>query len=249
MTSVAESYDEQWSRLYDFIRFNPGARHRRRLIQEAVRRTGLLNPSVVDVGCGPGFTVQAISEVLPRAQITGLDFSDVAIDGARSRFPQHSWVVGDLMKPLSQRPADVVICTEVIEHLTEWESGLKNVLDLVGNHGFLILTTQSGKVHATERFVGHERHFRIEELLEVLKQHSFTIVISQNWGWPGYVFLKHIANVRSDMTIDAFGSGRYGFLARLLNRLAYFFSSVFSLRNHKRGSQIVILAKRRHDST
>jgi len=107
----AESYDEQWDRLRDFIRFNPGARHRRRLLENLLKHVGLDSPTVIDAGCGLGFNVSAIVAALPNAFLTGVDFSPLAIEGATNKFPKHLWKVVDLNFPPPELAVEVVVGT------------------------------------------------------------------------------------------------------------------------------------------
>jgi len=240
----AESYDEQWDRLRDFIRFNPGARHRRRLLENLLKHVGLDSPTVIDAGCGLGFNVSAIVAALPNAFLTGVDFSPLAIEGATNKFPKHLWKVVDLNSPPPELSAEVVVCTEVIEHVDDPEQFIINLSQMVQDGGYLVLTTQSGKVHATEKMVGHLRHFSTDQLTEMLHSIGFEIIIARTWGWPGYVILKFMGNINAKRTMEIFGSGKYGMLARGTNYIAFVLSGVLSMSNSTRGSQIVVLARK-----
>lgn len=244
MIQNAENYDEQWNRLHDFIKYNPGARHRRRLLSKHLKELSLSSPTVIDAGCGLGFNVQAISNAIPDARITGIDFSSVAIEGAAAKFPNNNWRIVDLNHPPSGLTAEIVICTEVIEHVENWELLLSNLDCLVEGNGYLFLTTQSGKVHRTEQMVGHVRHFQISDLTNFLKSAGYEIVRAKTWGWPGYVLLKYLGNVNADRTMATLGSGRYGKFARFANYFAYVLSGTLSRSNSSYGSQIVIVARK-----
>ena len=243
-SQTADSYDEQWNRLRDFIRFNPGARHRRRLLEKTLRNVRLNSPTVIDAGCGLGFNVSAIVSSFPNAILTGVDFSPLAIEGATNKFPKHIWKVVDLNSPPPGLSAEVVIFTEFIEHVDEPEQFISKLSQMVQDGGYLVLTTQSGKVHATEKMVGHLRHFSTNQLTEMLHPIGYKIIIAQTWGWPGYVILKFIGNINAKKTMEIFGSGKYGMLARATNYIAYIFSGIFSISNSTRGSQIVVLARK-----
>ena len=73
---------------------------------------------------------------------------------------------------------------------------------------------------------------------------GYKIKSSTTWGWPGYVIIKYVGNINAQRTMDALGSGRYGFTARTINYIAYIFSGIFSRVNSSRGSQIVLLAQK-----
>ena len=52
--------------------------------------------TIMDLGCGPGNSTAVLAERWPDAAITGLDSSMEMLDHARSTYPQHTWVQGDI---------------------------------------------------------------------------------------------------------------------------------------------------------
>jgi 2-polyprenyl-3-methyl-5-hydroxy-6-metoxy-1,4-benzoquinol methylase len=71
---------------------------------------------VLDVGCGPGFLMLFLAEL--GVEVQGIDFSpssrELAPPEMRDRI-----LVGDVAEPhVPDRSADLVICREVLEHLT-----------------------------------------------------------------------------------------------------------------------------------
>jgi SAM-dependent methyltransferase len=213
-------------------------------LARALRKIDLQKPTVIDAGCGLGFNVQAIASVLPSSEVTGVDFSIVAVEGARKKFPDQKWKVVDLNSPPAGLTADIVVCTEVIEHVEDTERFLFNLDKMVRSGGYMILTTQSGKVHQTERMVGHVRHFSISDLGTRLTELRYDVVDGVTWGWPAYVLLKHVANIDGEKTMEALGSGDYGPVAKVANSLAYWLTLLGSFPTAKRGSQIVLVAKK-----
>jgi len=241
---TGQDYDEQWKRLYDFIKYNPGARHRRRLILRRLRHRSEPE-SVLDAGCGLGFTVKDLSTVVSPSKITGLDFSNSAIEWARERFPDSLWITGDLSSDLTStlgRKYDLIVCSEVIEHLPDYQTVIGNLCSLLNDEGCLIITTQAGRIHKTEMSVGHLKHFTIGEIERILRQSGLSVLESIAWGWPGMTAIKYAANLNSDVTIRALGSGTYGILAKAINHVAYLFSYLLSLPNTKWGPQLLVLA-------
>lgn len=239
----ADDYDKQWAQLQDFAKYNPGARNRRRLVHREVERLGQV-ATTLDVGCGLGITLSSLKDASLGGALYGIDFSEHAIRWAQNRFPDIEWLCQDIYEVTAPSDFDLVICTEVIEHLDRPEVALSQVSNLVRPGGHLILTTQSGRVHTTERMVGHVRHFNIADLEQVLRQNSFQIVRSLQWGWPAMSLLKYAANIRPAMSVELFGSGTYGMTAKIFNSFCFTLARYLSLPSVPWGPQILITAKR-----
>jgi len=78
------------------------------------------NPAtILDAGCGEGHLAALLREHHPGAAITGLDTSVGAVQYARETFGASAeFVTGDLFNlPFGDRTFDVVLCSEVLEHL------------------------------------------------------------------------------------------------------------------------------------
>lgn len=241
----AGDYDELWRRLEDFLRYNPGARHRRRLVLSALRRHAPGATEILDVGCGLGEMVAFLSNDLARARFTGVDFSPGAIDSCRRRLPAHRWAVADVVTDDFTEPYDAVICSELLEHLDEPETALARIARSLAPGGTIVVTVPNGKVFATERAVGHVRHPTLAMLHEWFEAADLEVVASRRWGWPGYLALKYAVNIDAKRALDAFGSGRYSWPIRRANDLAYAVVGLASLPDHARGPQTVIVGRRR----
>lgn len=75
--------------------------------------------TVVEIGCGSGQLAEMLEE-RRRVAYTGFDFSNQAIAIAKSKGIAGSVEVADARTtPLLLRPADFVICTEVLEHIQD----------------------------------------------------------------------------------------------------------------------------------
>ena len=72
--------------------------------------------SVLDVGCGPGFLMFFLSEL--GVDVHGVDFSPSALDLAPAEIRDRIEIGPVTKLPSSDREFDLVICREVLEHLT-----------------------------------------------------------------------------------------------------------------------------------
>jgi 2-polyprenyl-3-methyl-5-hydroxy-6-metoxy-1,4-benzoquinol methylase len=241
----ADHYDEMWRKLEDFLRYNPGARHRRRLVRDALRRHSGSDLEVLDVGCGLGEMLAFLAAELPQSRFTGVDFSGGAIESCRRRFPQHRWEVADVVTDDLPGPFDTVVCSELLEHLDEPKLALEHIATSLKPGGTIVVTVPNGKVFKTERAVGHVTHPTVAALREWFDAAGLEVVEARRWGWPGYLALKYAANVDADRALSALGSGEYSWLIRRANDLAYLLVGASSLRDHRRGPETVIVGRRR----
>ena len=76
---------------------------------------------VLDLGCGNGKTSEALLDI--GAEVTGIDFSQPAVDSCINRFGDMArFVCGDVCKlPFDDNGFDAVFAFHVLEHLTEPE--------------------------------------------------------------------------------------------------------------------------------
>ena len=118
--------------------------------------------SILDLGCGPGQFAEYLAETGYELEYVGIDFSSVAIEQARKRCPQYSFYEEVLpLKSYSQfGDSDILICTEVLEHI---ENDLA-LLESYPRGKFLILTVPN-----FDSF-GHIRYFL--ESNEVLERYA-----------------------------------------------------------------------------
>lgn len=74
-------------------------------------------PEILDIGCGMGEPVAAYL-IGRRARLTGVDSSPSLVALARSRFPEHEWVVGDMRALDLGRQYDGLIAWHSFFHLS-----------------------------------------------------------------------------------------------------------------------------------
>ncbi|MDH4147399.1 MAG: class I SAM-dependent methyltransferase, partial [Acidimicrobiia bacterium] len=162
----------------------------------------------------------------------------------RTRLPFAQWALLDVTSDSLDDRFDLIICSEVLEHLDRPADAVRNLRSMLVDGGWLIVTVPHGKVHATERAIGHVGHPSIGELQRWMTDAGLTVRSTTCWGWPGYAAVKYLANVSPEKSLDTFGNGSYGRISRLLNSAAYLVTGATSLPNSQRGVQSVLVAQR-----
>ncbi|GAA2347253.1 class I SAM-dependent methyltransferase [Saccharopolyspora halophila] len=69
------------------------------VIIDVVRETVGVQPSVLDLGCGPGSLGARLRETLPGARVVGLDADPLLMGLGRARYPELEFVDADLADP------------------------------------------------------------------------------------------------------------------------------------------------------
>lgn len=130
-----------------YIRF--GAALRLALRQAGV---GLDGRSVADAGIGPGHALHELLRGSKPSHVTGFDFSRSALDEAQRLFPEADLQVrGIYDDPIGR--FDVVVCTEVLEHLERAHVALLTLRQMITDHGTLVLTVPDGRIDFSEKHV------------------------------------------------------------------------------------------------
>lgn len=228
----------------DYWRYMAAPRFRVRTLLREIGATAAR--SLVDLGCGSGLLLDEVAARFTHLELAGVDLSPALVERNRARRPSVSWHTLDLDRPDAVPEAlagrfDVVVASEVIEHVEQPTVFLGNAFALAGEGGVLLLSTQSGPVRETERRVGHVRHFSGAEAERLLVASGWVPERVWNAGFPFHDLSKWWANRRPDVSMRRFGGERYGAAQRTvcaMLRLA------FRLNSRRRGAQLFAVARR-----
>jgi ubiquinone/menaquinone biosynthesis C-methylase UbiE len=92
--------------------------------------------SVLDAGCGEGFVLSFLKSENPGLKLTGTDLSTEAIQYAREHFGEiGEFKQGNIYKlPFEDDAFDLVICSEVLEHLDTPEAAISELKRVSRQH-------------------------------------------------------------------------------------------------------------------
>ena len=206
----------------DAHRYTPAPRHRRRLIAKMLR--GMQFADCLDAGCAQPFLLKAIVERFGVAGF-GCDVADQVMAQNAEALPECSFQVLDLTREAwpGGRQFDLVVCSEVLEHIAEWKAALANLVRMARRE--LLITVPSGPIRAMDRMVGHVQHFRGPELVAALEENGCEVRQVRYWGFPCHTLYKAMISALSPAQVyTAFSGGeRYGVGKRLVSHLLYGF--------------------------
>ncbi len=92
---------------------------------------------ILEVGCGFGYLTYALHKA--GFDVLGVDISQVAIENAKKRYGPYYQCIE--LKDISDEKFDLVIFTEVLEHIEDAFAFLKEASGLVKRDGSILLTT------------------------------------------------------------------------------------------------------------
>ncbi len=100
---------------------------------------------ILDFGCGSGWMSHLLAGY---GQVTGVDLSNDAITRAKDHYPGVEFLCVDASQDLGHvlgRKFDVVVSSEVLEHVIKQDEYLVNMAALLTDGGKLVLTTPNGR--------------------------------------------------------------------------------------------------------
>lgn len=137
---------------------------------------------ILDAGCGEGFVDRLLVDRFSNIEITGIEFTHEAIEIARRSNPTVDYIQGDICElPFETRSFDIVICTEVLEHIPNPDRALKELIRV--SSGYLLIS------------VPHEPWFRLGNLLVLKNVTRLGNPIDHINHWTIHSFKKFINNV------------------------------------------------------
>ncbi len=95
--------------------------------------------TVLDVGCAEGFVGQHVMSQIPGTRVFGVDLDMGALARGRTLHPHFRFTVGNALGlPFASGSVDLVLCTEVLEHIPQPEEAMKELVRV--SRGYLVLS-------------------------------------------------------------------------------------------------------------
>lgn len=115
--------------------------HNNRLLNLAHRMPAKSGLTVLDAGCGEGHLLKLLHSKRPDNSYFGVDITEEALAKARLRCPFADIKKEDISKlSIASNSIDVVMCTEVIEHIFNYQDVLNEFTRVLRPGGILLIT-------------------------------------------------------------------------------------------------------------
>lgn len=230
-------YDAAWSGQWDDMRqYGPMARHSRRLI---ARMTRDLNPrSILDIGCGEGSLLRSLAASHPGAAMTGAELAATAVELARRNVPAADFAVLDIARGRLPRAFDLIVCSDVVEHIEDDDAALRNMAAMTARGGHVLVATLQGRMRRFEKNVGHVRNYAPGELAQKMTATGLIVDKVIAWGFPFFspLYRNFLEIIDSKGTTGTFGPAR-----KLVCHGLY---ALFLLNSENSGDYIFVRARK-----
>tara|TARA_B100000575_G_scaffold122039_1_gene97197 strand:+ start:6964 stop:7719 length:756 start_codon:yes stop_codon:yes gene_type:complete len=158
-------------------------RSRNRIILWTINRYIKKPESFLEIGCGTGFVLQAISKAFPSTSLYGDEFFEDGLKYAKTRVPNATFRCLDATEMKDEDRYDAIGAFDVIEHIEDDNATLKNCFQALKKEGHLFLTVPQhmwlwSKV---DEDACHVRRYSQSELRYKLEQSGFEILMSSSF--------------------------------------------------------------------
>jgi len=235
MTNGSSPTLEQQRSYYDGLWVDVGAaelnNHERSRFAQIAAALSKLPPKgpashrILEVGCGRGWLSGLV--LSHRGDVRALDLSPESIEKASAAFPNVEFEVRDILTSPPPDRYDLIVSSEVIEHVPDQRRFVDVLLDSLAPGGYLLLTTPNARLRPRWDRRSDFRPQPIEQWLdpqqlqalvarrcELIERTTFFFDVGR--GWP-----YSLINSRVGRTIRRRWGGQAGPIDRLVGRLGH----------------------------
>jgi 2-polyprenyl-3-methyl-5-hydroxy-6-metoxy-1,4-benzoquinol methylase len=191
-----DDWDAHWDQFGEAALRNPANRYRHDMLLQLL---GDVRPGSVllDIGSGIGQFALSFKRSHPDVMVLGVEHSAEGVrranEAARNQGVAATFFEADLLQPVTPpdaRLATHAICSEVLEHVDDPTSLMRNSLSLLMPGAKVVITVPGGPRSAFDKHIGHFRHFSADLLTKVLVDAGFDVDRVLRTGFPFFNLYK-----------------------------------------------------------
>jgi 2-polyprenyl-3-methyl-5-hydroxy-6-metoxy-1,4-benzoquinol methylase len=157
---------------------------RRSLIIDILRKNRITSSNILEVGCGIGSQLPALASFNNRA--TGCDINGDSLEVARRNRLKVFFL--DLEKNSTDTKYDVVCGFDVLEHIPDDRSALKNIHDSLDGNGIFIFSVPAYNFlfSGHDKALRHKRRYGRTEIIKKITDAGFEL--REIFYWNSFLF-------------------------------------------------------------
>jgi SAM-dependent methyltransferase len=243
-------WDHHWDAIGEASERSPANDYRHELILKLLGRPPA-GSAVLDIGSGQGQFALRLQATYPDVAVWGVENSAEGVarsrEHAAGRDSAAKFRQVDLLQPTvladDQPPATYAVCSEVMEHVDDPVTLIRNAGALLAPGCRLVVTVPGGPRSAWERHIGHFQHFTVRKLRQVLTDAGYDVQRVFRAGFPFFNLYQLAKVVRGKKLIaDLDHRGASEVPAEGLLRAFFGFGLRHSLDSSPFGWQMVAVA-------
>jgi trans-aconitate methyltransferase len=196
-------------------------RARNKLILWALHKYSPELKSFLEIGCGTGFVISAISKHFPETKLSGSEYLEEGLVYARQRVPGAEFTQMDARHIPYESELDAIGAFDVLEHIEEDEAVLQQIYKALKPSGVVFITVPQHRWlwSAVDEYACHVRRYSANELHQKVCRAGFEIIRSTSFVstlLPAMYLSRLLKRNKMDVSMDAMAELRINLI---LNKL------------------------------
>ena len=164
--------------------------------------------SFLEIGCGTGFVISAISKQFPNSKLSGSEYFEEGLLYARHRSPGVEFIQMDARSIPYESELDAIGVFDVLEHIEEDEVVLQQIYKALKPGGVVLITVPQHRWlwSAVDEYACHVRRYNANEIHEKVRKAGFEIIRSTSFVTtllPAMYLSRLLQRNSVDVKIDA----------------------------------------------
>ncbi len=164
--------------------------------------------SFLEIGCGTGFVISAVSKQFPNAKMLGGEYIEEGLIDARQRLPSAEFTQMDARHIPYESALDVIGAFDVLEHIEEDQAVVQQLFNAVKPDGIAIITVPQHRWlwSAVDEYACHVRRYEANDLQQKFSNAGFEIIRSTSFVsvlLPAMYASRLLKQHKTDASMDA----------------------------------------------